>query len=263
MKRLLESVNLEYGYDFRNYAWPSLSRMLIHAMNKMDCLTLLDLQKKILQNSEHFYDFIQLITIPVSHFFRDPSYFLSLREKVIPYLKTFPSLKIWVAGCSTGEEVYSLAILLQEEKLLKRTTMYATDINPRSLEKAQQGIFDLKTIQMAIPQYQKAGGKKAFTDYYTIVLHSAKFHEKLKENVIFTDHSLATDAVFSETHLISCRNVLIYFNSELQERVINLFYDSLCRKGFLGLGHRETIHFSKCAKHFDLVAKESQIFQKK
>jgi len=199
----------------------------------------------------------------VSEMFRDPSYFLALREKVIPHLKTYPSLKIWVAGCSTGEEVYSLAILLQEEDLLERTTIYATDINQRSIEKAEKGVLSEDAIQQFIRNYQESGGKRSESDYYAAVSNLVTFNSALKKNITFTDHSLVTDAVFCETHLISCRNVLIYFNRELQNKVFGLFHESLCMKGFLGLGLQETIQFSQHAKFFDPFVKKDRIYQKR
>jgi len=263
LKALLESINLKYNYDFRAYSPASMKRTLVHAMNRMGCVTLVDLQEKVLHDSKSFTDLIQSLTISVSEMFRDPTYFLALREKVIPILKTYPSIKVWVAGCSTGEEVYSLAILLQEEELLDRTILYATDINPKSLEKAASGIFNLKEIQTFTENYKKSGGKRSVSDYYTVASDSVTFKDDLKKNITFADHSLVTDAVFSETHLISCRNVLIYFNRELQDRVIGLFVDSLCRKCFLGLGIQETIQFSQYAKDFDLFVNKDRIFQKK
>lgn len=263
LRSLLEAINLKYGCDFRHYSPASMKRRVVHAMNRMGCGTLSSLQEKALHDSDGFYDLLQFLTIPVSEMFRDPSYFLALREKVIPLLKTYPSLRIWVAGCSTGEEVYSLAILLQEEELLERTILYATDINPRSLEKAKAGVFDLKEIQEFTRNYQKSGGKSSFSDYYTVAFNSAKFNSVLKKNVTFANHSLVTDAVFSETHLISCRNVLIYFDRELQDRVFGLFQESLCRRCFLGLGSKETIQFSQHAKYFDPFVKNDRIFQKK
>jgi chemotaxis protein methyltransferase CheR len=262
LKSLFESIYLKYNYDFRHYSLASMKRALVHAMNRMGCPTLSVLQEKVLHDSECFYDLLQSLTIPVSEMFRDPSYFLSLREKVMPYLKTYPSLKIWVAGCSTGEEVYSLAILLHEEDLLERTILYATDINSRSLEKAEKGVLSSKAMEKFTQNYQESGGKRSLSDYYTTSFNSVIFNGALKKNITFTDHSLVTDAVFSETHLISCRNVLIYFDRGLQDRVFGLFHESLCRKGFLGLGFHETIQFSQYAKYFDPFMKKDRIFQK-
>ena len=232
-------------------------------MNQMNCRTLSALQEKILHDSKSFYDLLQFLTISVSEMFRDPSYFFALREKAIPVLKTYPSLKVWVAGCSTGEEAYSLAILLQEEELLERTILYATDINPRSLEKASSGVFDLKEVQKSSQNYQTSGGKRSLSDYYTAAFDSVKFDSALSKNITFADHSLATDEVFSETHLISCRNVLIYFDRALQNRALGLFHDSLCTRGFLGLGSKETIQFTQHDKYFDPFVKRDRIFQKK
>ena len=240
-----------------------MKRTVVHAMNRMECPTLTVLQSKVLHDLESFYDLIGSLTIPVSEMFRDPTYFLALREKVVPLLRTYPSLKIWIAGCSTGEEVYSLAILLQEEALLERSILYATDINPRTLEKAKKGVFDLEEIQRSAQNYLKSGGKRLLSDYYTVASDSVTFHRALKKNITFSDHSLVTDAVFSETHLISCRNVLIYFDRELQDKVFGLFHESLCRRGFLGLGSKETIQFSQHAKYFDPFAKKDRIYQKK
>lgn len=262
-KLMLEAINLKYDYDFRLYSTASMKRTLVHAMNRMGCQTLSDLHKKVLLDSSYFYDLVDSLTIPVSEMFRDPSYFLSLREKVIPLLKTYPSIKVWVAGCSTGEEVYSLAILLYEEELLERTTLYGTDINQRSLEKAEKGILGLEAIQNFTQNYQNSGGKRSALDYTTTTFNSAKLNSDLKKNITFADHSLVTDAVFSEMQLISCRNVLIYFDRELQDRAFGLFYESLCRKGFLGLGAQETLQFSQHAKHFDPFVKKDRIFQKK
>jgi chemotaxis protein methyltransferase CheR len=262
LKLLFESIYLKYNYDFRHYALASMKRTLVNAMNQMGCHSLTALQEKVLHDSECFYDLLQSLTIPVSEMFRDPSYFLALREKVIPHLKTYPSLKIWVAGCSTGEEVYSLAILLQEEDLLERTILYATDINQRSLEKAEKGVLNENAIPKFTQNYQESGGKRSLSDYYTVSFDSVKFNSVLKKNITFTDHSLVTDAVFSETQLISCRNVLIYFNRDLQDRVFGIFHESLCRKGFLGLGLQETIQFSQHATYFDPFVKKYRIYQK-
>jgi chemotaxis protein methyltransferase CheR len=260
---LLEGINLKYNYDFRHYSPASMTRRLFHAMNQMGCHTLSALQEKVLHDSASFYDLLQFLTVSVSEMFRDPSYFLALREEVIPILKTYPSLKIWVAGCSTGEEVYSLAILLQEEDLLERTILYATDINPRSLETAEKGVYDMEDIQKFTRNYQKSGGKGSLSDYYTAAFDSVKFNSALKKNITFANHSLVTDALFSEMHLISCRNVLIYFDREFQDRAIALFHESLWRKCFLGLGPKETVQFSQHVKYFDAFVNDDRIFQKK
>ena len=262
LKSLLESIYHQYNYDFRQYALASMKRALVHAMDMMGCATLTTLQEKVLHDPACFYDLLQSLTIPVSEMFRDPTYFLGLREGVMPHLRTYPSLKIWVAGCSTGEEVYSLAILLQEEDLLERSILYATDINQRSLEKAEKGILSLEALNQFTHNYQKSGGKHSLSGYYTDTADVLKFKSSVRKNIVFTDHSLVTDAVFSETHLISCRNVLIYFDRELQNKVFGLFHESLCRKGFLGLGLQETIQFSQYSKYFDAFVKKDRIFQK-
>lgn len=260
---LFESINLKYDYDFRQYAPKSLRRTLFQAMSRMGWLTLSQLQEKILQDTKCFHDLIDSLTIPVTEMFRDPSYFLALRTQVIPLLKTYPSIKVWVAGCSTGEEAYSLAILLNEEGLLERSTLYATDINSRVLEKAGQGVLSLAAVQRFSENYQASGAKGLITDYCTIGTGAVQFKSFLKSNITFSDHSLVTDTVFSEMHLISCRNVLIYFNRELQNKVFGNFYESLCKRGFLGLGAQETIQFSQYAKNFDPLVKKDRIFQKK
>jgi chemotaxis protein methyltransferase CheR len=177
-------------------------------------------------------------------------------------LRTYPSLKVWVAGCSTGEEPYSLAILLLEEGLLERTILYATDINHASLDKARQGIFSLEHMQAFTRNYQRAGGLRSFSDYYTAAYGGALFDKKLRESITFADHSLATDAVFSETQLVSCRNVLIYFNRGLQDRALGLFHDSLTRRGFLGLGTKETLDFSAYAERFEPVSRPDRVYRK-
>ncbi|MDB5877868.1 MAG: protein-glutamate O-methyltransferase CheR, partial [Variovorax sp.] len=209
-----------------------------------------------------FAQLLQFLTIPVSEMFRDPAYFLALRQQVVPVLHTYPSVKIWVAGCSTGEEAWSMAIMLREEGLLKRTQIYATDINPASIEKARQGIFPLEAVKGYTANYQRAGGSSAFSDYYTAAYGAAKFDPSLCADVIFADHSLATDSVFAETQLVSCRNVLIYFNRNLQDRALGLFHESLCHRGFLGLGSKESIDFSAYAMRFDTLAKAERIFRK-
>ncbi len=205
---------------------------------------------------------LQYLTIPTSEMFRDPSYFLALREQVVPHLHTYPSLKIWIAGCSTGEEVYSMAIMLKEEGLLERSIIYATDINPHSLERARKGVYALERMRAYTASYQMAGGRGAFSDYFTAAYDNALFDRSLIENVSFADHSLATDTVFSETNLVCCRNVLIYFNRKLQERALGLFHESLCHRGFMGLGSKESIDFSAHASSFEPLVKAERIYRK-
>ena len=262
LRLLIEAIYLKYSYDFRDYSGASVKRRVAHALRQFDCATISALQERVLHDPAAFMQLLQFLTIPVSEMFRDPSHFLAIRQEVVPLLKTYPSIKIWIAGCSTGEEVYSMAILLREEGLLDRTIIYATDINPRSLEKAKQGIFSLENIRGYTQNYLKAGGQREFSEYYTAAYDYAIFDKSLRENVTFADHSLATDSVFSETHLISCRNVLIYFNKSLQNRAFGLFHDSLCHRGFLMLGSKETLDFSDYSKQFTPVLKQERIYRK-
>jgi len=262
LRMLVEAVYLKYNYDFRDYTGASQKRRVLVALREMDCATVSELQAKVLHQPEAFSQLLQYLTIPVSEMFRDPEYFAAIRSQVVPHLRTYPSLKIWVAGCSTGEEVYSLAILLHEEGLLERTMIYATDINPVSLDAARRGVFPLDRMRLFTENYQKSGGKRAFSDYYTAAYGGALFERMLIENVTFADHSLATDSVFSETHFVSCRNVMIYFNRRLQNRVLGLFHESLCHRGFLGLGSKESIDFSHYAHRFEPLARRERLFRK-
>ena len=262
LRMLVEAVYLKYNYDFRDYTGASQKRRVLVALREMDCATVSELQAKVLHQPEAFSQLLQYLTIPVSEMFRDPEYFAAIRSQVVPHLRTYPSLKIWVAGCSTGEEVYSLAILLHEEGLLERTMLYATDINPVSLDAARRGVFPLDRMRLFTENYQTSGGKRAFSDYYTAAYGGALFERMLVENVTFADHSLATDSVFSETHFVSCRNVMIYFNRRLQNRVLGLFHESLCHRGFLGLGSKESIDFSSYANRFEPLARRERLFRK-
>lgn len=262
IRLLVEAVFLRYGHDFRDYAFASLKRRVLLAQRQMDAPTISALQERVLHDPEQFAQLLQHLTVPVSEMFRDPAYFVALRQHVVPVLRTYPSLKVWVAGCSTGEEPYSLAILLHEEGLLERTILYATDINHASLEKARQGIFPLHAMQAFTRNYQRAGGTRAFSDYYTAAYGGALFEKFLRDSITFADHSLATDAVFSETQLVSCRNVLIYFNRGLQDRALGLFHDSLSHRGFLGLGTKETLDFSAYAGRFEPVSRPERIYRR-
>lgn len=260
---LLEAVFRKYKYDFRLYSRASLKRRTQAALSQFRLKTISSIQELILHDNFAFSKLLQFLTVPVTEMFRDPDYFKAIREQVVPHLKTYPSLKLWVAGCSTGEEAYSFAILLEEEGLLDRTIIYGTDINPESLKKAQSGIYDLGEITKFTQNYQKAGGKKEFSDYYTVAYGAAALVPRLKEKILFTDHSLATDSVFSEVQLISCRNVLIYFEKELQDRAVHLFFDSLTPEGFLGIGEKESLRFSSVASEFDNFARAVRIHRKR
>ena len=262
LRMLVEAVYLKYNYDFRDYTGASQKRRVLVAMREMGCNTVSELQSRVLHDPNGFAQLLQYLTIPVTEMFRDPEYFRAVREQVAPFLKTYPSLKIWVAGCSTGEEVYSLAILLKEEGLLERSIIYATDINPKSLETARRGVYPIDRMRLYTENYQKSGGKAAFSDYYTAAYGGALFERSLIENVTFADHSLSTDTVFSETHFVSCRNVLIYFNRTLQDRVFGLFHESLCHRGFLGLGSKESIDFSSYAARFEPLARRERVYRK-
>lgn len=260
---LILAIYHKFHYDFREYARASLKRRLRTALPRFNCDSLSQLQHKVLHDATIFPQLLDYLTVQVSELFRDPGYYRALRETVIPVLRTYPSLKIWIAGCSTGEEVFSLAILLHEENLLQSTHIYATDINTRALDVAKSGIYDLGRMAEFTTNYQLAGGSASLSDYYTAGYGKAIFDRALRERIVFSDHSLATDMVFSEVQLVSCRNVLIYFNTELQNRALDLFRSALCRKGFLGLGSKESLRFSAQAGNFDEIVPERRIYQKR
>jgi chemotaxis protein methyltransferase CheR len=263
IRLLLEAIFRRYHYDFRGYAMASVKRRLIQAREHFHCQTFSALQDMILHDPGMMTAMLPYLTIQVSELFRDPLYFKAVREKIVPHLKTYPSLKVWIAGCSTGEELYSFAILFREEGLFDRTLFYATDINHDALKKAEAGVYSLDRIKLFTENHRLSGGKVSLSDYYTAAYGAASFDKSLRKNVVFSDHSLATDAVFAETHMISCRNVLIYFDRDLQDRAITLFKGSLARKGFLGLGSKETLRFSSSADAFSDFAQDERIYQKR
>jgi chemotaxis protein methyltransferase CheR len=260
---LLEAIHVKYSYDFRSYAISSLKRRLEQAMEHFGCRSLSALQERVLREPDVMHGLLTHLTVQVSELFRDPSFYRALREKVLPYLRTYPSLKVWIPGCATGEEVYSLAILLREEGLLDRTLIYATDINPEALRKAEAGIYQLDRLADFSKAYGEAGGRASLSDYYTAGYNAAVFDKSLREGVLFSDHSLATDSVFAEVQLITCRNVLIYFDRILQDRAVALFKDSLCRKGFLGLGAKESLTLSSHGAEFAEFVREERIYQRR
>jgi chemotaxis protein methyltransferase CheR len=263
LQLLVEAIYLKYHYDFRAYARASLKRRLSTALIRFGCDTLSQLQDRILHEPAAFPRLLEYLTVQVSDMFRDPSYFLSLRNVVLPLLRTYPSLKIWVAGCSAGEEVYSLAILLREEGLLARTLIYATDINAKALQKAEAGVYELDRVAGFTENHRRSGARSSLSDYYTAAYGNAVFDKSLKKHIVFSDHSLATDSVFAEVQLVSCRNVMIYFDRDLQDRALGLFRDSLCRRGFLGIGSKESVRFSAHADAFEDLVREDRIYQKR
>ncbi len=260
---LLEALYRRFHYDFRHYARASIKRRLIQARQQMGLASISALQESLLHDPATLSRLLGYLTVQVSEMFRDPSYFRALREKVLPHLRTYPSLKVWVAGCSHGEELYSLAILFREEGLHERTLFYATDINPEALRAAEAGVYPLDRIRKFTENHQKSGARTSLSDYYVADYGGAIFDKTLRSRVVFSDHSLVTDAVFAEMQLISCRNVLIYFDRELQDRAIGLFRDSLARKGFLGLGSKESLRFSAHADAFADFVREEKIYQRR
>jgi chemotaxis protein methyltransferase CheR len=260
---LIDAIYHRYHYDFRGYAQASLKRRLDSALLHFKCKTLSQLQDHVLHDPAVFPALLEYLTVQVSDMFRDPGYFKSLRQEVVPLLRTYPSLKIWVAGCSAGEEVYSLAILLHEEGLLERALIYATDINPHALRAAESGVFDMARVAAFTENHARSGARNSLSDYYTARYGRVVFDKFLREHVVFSDHSLATDSVFAEVHLVSCRNVLIYFERELQNRALGLFREALCHRGFLGLGSKESLRFTTQAEAFDDFVAHDRIYRKK
>jgi chemotaxis protein methyltransferase CheR len=260
---LLEALFKRYGYDFRSYARASVRRRIIQFMQHTDFQTISSMIPRLIHDESFFEKMVMEFSITVTEMFRDPSMYLSLRNNIIPVLKSYPFIKIWHAGCATGEEAYSLAILMEEEGLGEKATFFATDFNDAALGKAKEGIFDLSNVQQYTENYQKAGGRSSFSDYYHARYGAMAIKNALKEKITFANHNLVIDQVFSETHLICCRNVLIYFNRELQERVLGLFYDSLVNGGYLCLGLKESLLLSGFQKKFKEIDGKNKIFQKK
>jgi chemotaxis protein methyltransferase CheR len=259
----LEALYQRYHYDFRLYAQASLRRRLRQARDQLGFGTFSALQDALLHDAAMLPRLLDYLTIQVSEMFRDPGYYRTMREKVVPHLRTHPSLKVWVAGCSGGEELYSFVILFREEGLEERTLFYATDINQQALNSAAGGIYALDRIKTFTENHQKSGGRSSLSDYYTANYGRAVFDKSLRSRVVFSDHSLVTDAVFAEVQLISCRNVMIYFDRSFQDRAIGLFRDSLSRHGFLGLGSKESLRFSDHAQAFVEFDRNEKIYQRR
>lgn len=260
---LLEALFRRYGYDFRHYAKASITRRIRHLLEKSGHSRTSEMIPELLYDKSFFEKIVYDFSITVTEMFRDPGFYRAIREKVIPYLKTYPFIKIWHAGCATGEEVYSIAIVLKEEGLYDRATIFATDFNNAALAKGKEGIYSLENIKQYTLNYQDAGGTSSFSEYYHAQYDSVIMDQSLKKNITFANHNLVTDNTFSEMHLILCRNVLIYFNKTLQDRVLRLFHDSLIHGGFLCLGTKESIQFADVAEAYERTDKKHKIYQKK
>ena len=260
---LLETIYRARHYDFRQYAPASLKRRIVGALPRFGCRSVAELRALLVADDTVFARLLQVLTIPVTDLFRDSTFFRAVRQQVVPVLSTYPSVRIWIAGCSTGEEVYSYLVILAEEGLLDRTIVYATDINPESLRKAEAGVYDLDRAQHFSANYQHAGGKGSLTDWVTAGYDRIVFDRRLRERAVFSDHSLATDQVFAEVQMVSCRNVLIYFAHPLQDRAVALFTAALAHRGFLAIGSRENLRFSPHASAFDPFVREERIYRKR
>jgi chemotaxis protein methyltransferase CheR len=255
-------VYRHYGFDFRSYAYASIRRRLWKRIEAEGLPTVSALQERVLHDPDMMNQLLLDLSINVTAMFRDPTFYVAFRHKVVPLLRTYPFIRVWHAGCSTGEEVYSMAILLEEEGLYERARIYATDINEVVLQRAKSGIFPLDRMQEYTENYIRAGGTRSFSEYYTAKYDGALFRQELLKNVVFSQHNLVTDRSFAECTVILCRNVLIYFDKTLQERVHGLFYESLSTFGILGLGSKETLRFSKYEECYEALSAPDKIYRK-
>ena len=263
IRLLLEAIYQLYGYDFRSYSAASMRRRIMHRLTMSGFSTVLEMTDRVLRDRQFFVTLLNDLTVNVTEMFRDPEFYKAFREEVVPVLKTFPFIKIWHAGCSTGEEIYSMAILLEEEGLYERAMLYATDIDKNVLAAAKKGIYPIHAFKQYTDNYRRAGGRQSLSDYATARYDSVIMEQRLKRNIVFADHDLATDQVFGEMHVILCRNVLIYFDRPLQQRVFKLFGESLDMGGFLCLGTKESLRFSGNEESFDVVNRSLRIFRKR
>jgi chemotaxis protein methyltransferase CheR len=263
IRLLLEAIYQLYGYDFRSYSPASMRRRIMHRLTMSGFSTVLEMTDRVLRDRQFFVILLNDLTVNVTEMFRDPEFYKAFREEVVPVLKTFPFIKIWHAGCSTGEEIYSMAILLEEEGLYERAMLYATDIDKNVLAAAKKGIYPIHAFKQYTDNYRRAGGRQSLSDYATARYDSVIMEQRLKRNIVFADHDLATDQVFGEMHVILCRNVLIYFDRPLQQRVFKLFGESLDMGGFLCLGTKESLRFSGNEESFDVVNRPLRIFRKR
>ena len=263
LEEFLEGFHRRYGYDFRDYSRAHVARRLRYRLALSGLGSLPELLRRVTGDPALFAAVLDDLSIRVTEMFRDPSFFLALRREVVPFLKTYPFIRIWHAGCATGEEVYSMAILLAEEGVYGRCRIYATDLSQPALDRARTGILPLEAIQGHTARYQRAGGLRSFADYYTARYGGALMDPELRRNVVFADHNLVTDGAFGEMNLIVCRNVLIYFNRRLQNRVCRLFTDSLCPGGFLCLGAKESLQHLSCRAGFELFSRREKVYRKR
>lgn len=260
---IVNILKLQYGYDFTGYAQASVKRRLLRFMGQMRVSSAFELKNGLVNDLDFFNQLVQYLTVNVTEMFRDPPFYRTLREQVIPKLAAYPNIKIWHAGCSTGEEVFSMAILLQEADLLNRTRIYATDLNPVNLERASAGIIPLDNMKDYTQNYIQSGGLEEFSDYYTARYDNVLIKKELRKHIVFFQHNLVTDKVFNEFQLICCRNVLIYFNRSLQNAVLKLFYDSLSPRGYLAMGIKETMKFADIHTSFETVHMQHKIYRRK
>ncbi|HEX8060101.1 MAG TPA: protein-glutamate O-methyltransferase CheR [Cyclobacteriaceae bacterium] len=259
---VLNDVVELYGYDFTNYSKASLRRRIARLMVKDRFLSFAEFRYKLRADKTYFKRFVEEITVNVTEMFRDPSFYRTLREEVLPILATYPVIRIWHAGCASGEEVYSMAVLLHEADLLKKSLLYATDINPTVLEKVRHGIYPISHMKQYSENYMASGGKQDFSSYYTAQYGSAKFDEVLSKRIVLATHNLVSDRSFNEFQLILCRNVMIYFDKPFQDRVLRLFYESLETFGYLALGAKETLKFTELNKKFRQLENREKIWRK-
>lgn len=263
LEEILQIIRNHHGYDFSGYAMASLRRRIVRVMDILDIPDIYGLKFRILNDPGFFGQFLKHITVNVTEMFRDPEFFEALRTRVCPVLAAYPVIKIWHAGCATGEEVYSMCILLHEEGLLNRASIYATDINPANLQAAKTGIMTAASMKNNTRNYHLSGGKRDFSDYYTAQYNNVLIDRQLIRRVVFSRHNLASEPSFNEFHLIMCRNVMIYFNRQLQDHVLRLFFDSMAPKGLLALGSKESMLFSPIRSQFELLMPAQKIYRKK
>ncbi len=260
---VLEALLRRYGYDFRHYTRATLKRRLEKRCQAAGLVHLSDMVPILLRDRDFVDLLLRDMSVVVTEMFRDPDFFRELRSKVVPQLRTWPYLKVWHAGCATGEELYSMAILLTEEGLYERSRLYATDFNSQALATAREGIYPLDRVEKFARNYRQSGGMASFSDYSMARYRSVMLKPELRKRVTFATHNLVTDGVFGDMNLIVCRNVLIYFDKVLQNRVLELFRDSLCHLGFLCLGNKETLEFSSVAADFEVIDREQRIYRKR